>query len=184
VVNLETKTCGCRKCDVSGISCAHAISAIWHYGGNRSDYLSEYFGKEMYLKSYVPIIYPIPSEKQWVRTNQSIIEPPKSRATIGRPKKSRRRGVKETTNPYTVRNGGKKNQYRKCKKYGHNTRTCTLKKRHDEIQERRRSLYGEHASATECNLDMVSCAFLPIFNCFVKYLLLFFVVYCVIYLLL
>jgi hypothetical protein len=84
-------------------------------------------------------------------------------------KQFRKRVVEETTNPYTMRKGGgKKNQCKKCKKYGHNTRTCTLKKRHDEIQERRRSFYREHAAATECNLDMVSCAFLPIFNCLVK----------------
>jgi hypothetical protein len=81
-----------------------------------------------------------------------------------------------------MRKEGKKNQCGKCKKYGHNIRTCTLKKRHDEIQECRRSFYREHATATTCNLDMVSCSFLPIFNCFVKYLLLYFVVYCVIYL--
>jgi hypothetical protein len=52
------------------------------------DYLSEYFGREMYLKSYTPIIYLVPSEEQWVRTNQLIIEPPEAKATIGRPKKN------------------------------------------------------------------------------------------------
>ncbi|XP_062164888.1 uncharacterized protein LOC133871456 [Alnus glutinosa] len=63
-VNLPAKTCGCRKWDVSGIPCAHAISSIWHGGGNPEDYLSPYFGKEMYLKAYTPIIYPVPSEEQ------------------------------------------------------------------------------------------------------------------------
>jgi hypothetical protein len=63
VVNLQTKTCGCRKCDVFGIPYAHAILAIWHSGSNPSDYLSEYFGKEVYLKSYAPIIYLVPSEE-------------------------------------------------------------------------------------------------------------------------
>jgi hypothetical protein len=58
-----------------------------------------------------------------------------------------------------VRKGGKKNQCGKWKKYDHNTRTCTVRKRHDEIQECRRSFYIEHAADTDCNLDMVSCAF-------------------------
>jgi len=155
VVNLCQRTCGCRKWDVSGIPCCHAISAIWHGGGNPEDYLSHYFGKEMYLKAYAPIIYPVPSEEQWVRTNQPKVEPPKSRATIGRPKKVRNRGADETSNPYSIRKGGKKNQCGMCKKYGHNTRTCTVRMRHDERQQRRRTLYKEHAADTDCNFDRV-----------------------------
>jgi hypothetical protein len=62
-VNLPAKKCGCRKWDVFGIPCAHVISSIWHEG-NLEDYLSPYFDKEMYLKAYTPIIYPVPSEEQ------------------------------------------------------------------------------------------------------------------------
>jgi hypothetical protein len=42
-----------------------------------------------------------------------------------------------------------------CKKYGHNTRTCTVRMRHDERQQRRRTFYREHAADTDCNLDRV-----------------------------
>jgi hypothetical protein len=62
VVNLLPNTCGCRKWNVSGIPCAHVISTIWNGGGNLENYLSPYFGNEMYLKSYAPIIYHEPSE--------------------------------------------------------------------------------------------------------------------------
>jgi hypothetical protein len=61
--------------------------------------LSHYFGNEMYLKAYAPIIYSVPSEEQWVRTNQLKIEQPKSRATTGKPKKVRNRGANEISNP-------------------------------------------------------------------------------------
>jgi hypothetical protein len=71
----------------------------------------------------------------------------------------RNRGQEETSNPYIVRRGGNKNQSGKCKKYGHNTRTCTVRKRHDEIQERRRSFYREHVGYIDCNLDRASCSF-------------------------
>ncbi|XP_062163034.1 uncharacterized protein LOC133869950 isoform X2 [Alnus glutinosa] len=40
-----------------------------------------------------------------------------------------------------------------CKKYGHNTRTCTARMRHDERQERRRNFYRKHAADLDCNLD-------------------------------
>jgi hypothetical protein len=49
VVNLPLKTYGCRKWDVTSIPCGQAISSIWLGGGNPADYLSPYFGKEMYL---------------------------------------------------------------------------------------------------------------------------------------
>jgi hypothetical protein len=91
----------------------------------------------MYLKAYTPLIYPIPSDEQWVRTNQPIIEPPKARASSGRPKKLRNKGADETSNPYTVRKGGTKNQW------------------HDERQECRRNFYRKHAADLDCNLDMV-----------------------------
>jgi hypothetical protein len=55
----------------------------------------------------------------------------------------------------SVRKGGKKNQCGMCKKYGHNTRTCTVRMRHDEIQQRRKTSYREHAANTDCNLDRV-----------------------------
>lgn len=50
VVNLPSKTYGCRKWDETGIPCGHAISSILLGEGNPADYLSPYFGKEMYLK--------------------------------------------------------------------------------------------------------------------------------------
>jgi hypothetical protein len=72
----------------------------------------------------------------------------------------RNRGADETSNPYTVRNDGTKNQCRMCKKYGHNTRTCTVRTWHDERQERMRNFYRKHAADLDCNLDMVSVSYL------------------------
>ena len=57
---MEAGTCGYRKWDVTGILCAHAIFAILHQGGEPNEYLSEYYGKEMYL-TYNHVIYPVPS---------------------------------------------------------------------------------------------------------------------------
>jgi hypothetical protein len=61
----------------------HLINMVWWR--QPEDYLSLYFGKEMYLKAYTPIIYPVPSEEQWARTIQPIIEPSKARASSKRP---------------------------------------------------------------------------------------------------
>jgi hypothetical protein len=139
-VNVEGKICGCRKLDVIGIPSSHAISAILYHGGNSVDFLSEYYGKEKYLKTYQPIIYPMPSEEQWPRSNQPTIEPPKASVAPRRPKKIRQRGIEELRNPYTMKNGG------------HNTRTYLTRKRQDERREQQKFKYKANAY-TDWNID-------------------------------
>lgn len=43
IVNLKEKTCSCRKWDLSGIPCPHAIACIWHNKVNPEDYVSQYY---------------------------------------------------------------------------------------------------------------------------------------------
>jgi hypothetical protein len=88
---------------------------------------------------------------------------------MGRPKKLRNKGADEASNPYIVRKAGSKNQCVMCKKYGHITRTCIVRMRHDERQQRMKSFYRKHVIDADCNIDMVSCAFFfcLFFNCLV-----------------
>jgi hypothetical protein len=154
VVDMDGRTCGCRKWDVTGIPCSHAISTIVHRGGKPTDFLSPYYTKETWLKSYDHIVYPVPSVEQWPRSNQPKIEPSKSRVTTGRPKKIRQMGAEEPRNPNSVRRGGNKVQCGHCKKFGHNQRSCEARQRHEERRARVRQFYRENAT-TEWNLDMV-----------------------------
>ena len=135
---MDGRSCGCRKWDVTDIPCSHAISIILHQGRDPNDYLSLYYSKETWLKSYDHIFYPMPSEEQWPRSNQPKIEPPKSRVTLGRPKKVWQRGVKEPRNPNSIRKRGNKNQCGYCKKFGHNQRSCEARQQHEERRARMR----------------------------------------------
>jgi hypothetical protein len=45
-ISVEGRTCGCRKWDVIGIPCSHAISAILYHGGNLRDYISDYYSRK------------------------------------------------------------------------------------------------------------------------------------------
>ena len=47
------------------------------------------YSVEKYKKVYVSIIYPMPSEDQWLKTEHEKVEPLKSRLTPSRPKKVR-----------------------------------------------------------------------------------------------
>ncbi|KAH0992141.1 hypothetical protein GBA52_003624 [Prunus armeniaca] len=101
VVDLRAKTCFCRRWDLCGIPCSHAISCIYHRQENVFDYAHECYSQTTYLFSYDPIVHPtylfsydpivhpVPSMDQWKKTNLSPIRPPPYKTQPGRPKKSR-----------------------------------------------------------------------------------------------
>jgi len=66
VVDLAHHTCGCMQWDMTGIPCPHAILAILHNSSKPEQYLHQYYSVENYIKAYNPMIYPVPSEDQWV----------------------------------------------------------------------------------------------------------------------
>jgi hypothetical protein len=145
VVSLTDRVCGCRQWDMTGIPCPHAISAILYHSAKPEQYLHPYYSVENYKMAYDPMIYPVPSEDQWVRTGQDEVHPPVIRATPGRPKKLRRRGPDEPRNPHCMRKGGVSMRCSKCRTVGHNARTCPRRKRK-----------STPSTATELNLDDVS----------------------------
>lgn len=54
-VNLEVRTCGCRKWDITNMPCNHAISAIYKAKQHLEDYVSAFFKKPMYIEAYSPL---------------------------------------------------------------------------------------------------------------------------------
>jgi hypothetical protein len=116
---------------MTGIPCAHAHSAITFHGHKPKDYVDHFYSIEMYNKAYAPMIYPVPSEEQWILTNHGVLEPLRSRVTPGRPRKARTRAPDESRdlkNPYKIRKFGLKGKCGFCKMFGHNSRTCPKKK--------------------------------------------------------
>jgi hypothetical protein len=131
VVDLRKRTCGCRKWEMTGIPCAHAHSAITFRGHKLEDYVDRFYSIKMYMKAYAPMIYSVPSEEQWIRTNHYVLEPPRLRVTPSRPWKARTRAPdesKDLKNPHRMRKFGLKGKCSFCKMYGHNSKTCPKKK--------------------------------------------------------
>lgn len=154
VVDLTHQTCGCMQWDMIGIPCPHAISAILHNSSKPEQYLHQYYSVQNYKKAYDPMIYPVPSKDQWVKTGQDEVDPPIIRSTPGRPKKIRRRGPDEPRNPYCMRKCGVTMRCSKCRAVGHNARTCTRRKRVSIPSSSRVSV--PTSIATELTFDDVS----------------------------
>ncbi|XP_059436479.1 uncharacterized protein LOC132169463 [Corylus avellana] len=94
VVDLRRRQCGCRQWEITGIPCPHAFAAVLYNCGNPEDYVDECYTIKRYKKAYVPIIYPMPSEEQWMKTRHDHLEPPRIRVTPRRPMRLRKRKAK------------------------------------------------------------------------------------------
>jgi hypothetical protein len=124
VVNLVRRTCGCRQWDMTGIPCAHAICAIWSDDADPLDYVDDWYTVDMLKKAYNEIVYPMPGEDHWTKTNGEHVDPPMARIQPGRPRKVRTRGPDEPKNQYRMRKGGVTMRCSRCRGVGHNARTC------------------------------------------------------------
>ncbi|CAL9003283.1 unnamed protein product [Prunus brigantina] len=139
-VNLRANTCSCRRWDLCGIPCPHAISAIFHRNEDIKDYVDKLYKKDAYLKTYRPIIGPVPSIDQWPRSGLPAIKPPNFRIQPGRPRKVRTKEPGEVEIPAPVPPHPKPPNWKpqparlrrifikirctRCGQQGHNKRGC------------------------------------------------------------
>jgi hypothetical protein len=56
------------------------------------DYISHRYTVDMLKKAFEPIVYPMPGEEQWIKTNGEHVDPPVVRIQLGRPRVVRTRG--------------------------------------------------------------------------------------------
>lgn len=145
-VDLDARSCDCRKFDLTGIPCAHAIAAIHDRRHNPVDYLSEYYKRPLYLASYNYSLEAIKGEEFWeVYSTDELLSPDIPKKLRGRPKKLRRRehweggnrcqaqGSQPIQGPVVQRFTNKRVMHCSlCKQSGHNKKKCPTKKPQDD----------------------------------------------------
>ncbi|XP_070677628.1 uncharacterized protein [Malus domestica] len=88
-VDLNRHSCSCRKWDLCGIPCCHAMAAITRQQRSPIDYVNPAYKREAYDKAYGNFISPMPGQDLWEKTGNRPIKPPYYQKQTGRPKKSR-----------------------------------------------------------------------------------------------
>ncbi|KAK8689355.1 hypothetical protein V6N13_088076 [Hibiscus sabdariffa] len=126
-VNMQTRTCSCRKWQLTGIPCIHAISVILLLEENHESYVDPCYSVSTQIAIYSHFITPVRGENQWTHQHgmTEIVLPPILRRPPGRPHKKRRREADEAPSQGgKVSKKGLKISCTKCGGSGHNTRTC------------------------------------------------------------
>ncbi|XP_075500544.1 uncharacterized protein LOC142539155 [Primulina tabacum] len=124
-VDLFNRSCSCRKYDLTGIPCKHAVCAIWCKKDDPEAYVHPYYLVETYRRCYAARIMPVNGPDLWPPCDLVPPLPPVYIQKVGRPAKLRRREPDEPPPSENKLRGVKK--FTKCKQCGgsgHNKRTC------------------------------------------------------------
>ncbi|BBH05959.1 hypothetical protein Prudu_017494 [Prunus dulcis] len=122
VVDLERHTCTCRKWDLSGIPCPHALASIAKSEHSPLDFVHALYKRPAYDRAYEGYISPMPSQAYWRKTGHVPIKPPVYR--IG-PNLARNREADEIPKGATkLKRYGIVITCRNCGQEGHNFAGC------------------------------------------------------------
>ncbi|XP_021729364.1 uncharacterized protein LOC110701534 [Chenopodium quinoa] len=88
VVDLDAMSCTCKKWDMLGKPCRHAIACIFFLNREAEEFVHQCYTKETYLKAYAGSIPPLVGERYWPKVT-SPLQPPPIKIGPGRPRKKR-----------------------------------------------------------------------------------------------
>ncbi|XP_073269882.1 uncharacterized protein [Primulina huaijiensis] len=129
-VDLCRMTCSCRKWDLTGIPCEHAVCAIWCKQENPEAYVHRFYSVLKYKQCYSRFIMPINGPALWPECQLTPPLPPIYKEKVGRPAKLRRRQPDEVPASRQSKLKGVKrnNKCRTCGGFGHNQKSCNITK--------------------------------------------------------
>lgn len=126
-VNLNQHTCSCRKWQICGLPCAHAMAAISKMQRSVYDYVHVFYKRAAYDRAYQRYISPMSSPEVWPKTQHRPLKPPACVKQPGRPKKKRIKEVGEVRKCATKLPRYDTNNIHcgRCGAEGHNSRSCS-----------------------------------------------------------
>ncbi|WOH04134.1 hypothetical protein DCAR_0623542 [Daucus carota subsp. sativus] len=136
VVDTFNKTCACNKWQLSGIPCFHAVACYHSRNIDPVQGIHPSYSRDMYLKVYEHILQPINGAELWESTPYPKPLPPNVKTAPGRPKKRSRKNDIPAVYPTKLKRENTTLRCGHCKEYGHNKRTCSLKKSDGKVKEK------------------------------------------------
>nr|XP_016496882.1 PREDICTED: uncharacterized protein LOC107815764 [Nicotiana tabacum] len=125
IVDFRTMTYTCRSWMLRDILCQHTLCALYDREIDPDDYVSHWYRKETFLKTYQHFIQPIPNMKMWQESTNPCIEPPESKPMPGRPKRCRRKAKDEPRKKHgKLSKKGIKMTCSNCQQTCHNKSGC------------------------------------------------------------
>ena len=91
VVDLARRMCACRRWDLTGIPCKHAIAAINFMRQKPEEFVDACYLTKTYMATYSNTIQPVNGMSLWIPSEEPAIFPPEYNRQPGRPKTKRAR---------------------------------------------------------------------------------------------
>lgn len=129
-VDILAKTCDCRRWQLTGIPCCHAIACLRHERIPAESMLPDCYSVQTFQKAYEFSIWPCKDKTEWAHVNGPTVQPPVYEKKVGRPPKSRKKQPHEIQG----KNGPKLSKHGvtihcgHCSEPNHNQGGCELKK--------------------------------------------------------
>jgi hypothetical protein len=95
VVNIAAKKCECRRWDLTGIPCSHAIACLKHERTPEDSVLPNCYSIEAFQNAYSCQIFPCLDKSAWENIGGLEVKPPKYEKKPGRPPKARKKSAHE-----------------------------------------------------------------------------------------
>ncbi|KAG8376122.1 hypothetical protein BUALT_Bualt09G0030500 [Buddleja alternifolia] len=85
-LHLGDMTCSCRRWDLTGIPCAHAVCGMFYCGYNPYEFVSPCYRKDTYFKSYTHLMGALDRTEMWSKSSVEPLLPPINETLPSRPK--------------------------------------------------------------------------------------------------
>ncbi|XP_024004159.1 uncharacterized protein LOC112081608 [Eutrema salsugineum] len=157
-VNMRLRTCACRRWDMSGIPCRHALRIIAERKLNQEDYISHWYLNFRQQQIYSYSINSVNGMLFWKKSGSKVLPPPslveEIENRVGRKPKPKRKKARHES-PSKKKASRDKRVGGRCGEAGHNATKCQNmvadggKNRRSNARKKRQVEDGNEATETE-----------------------------------